>query len=174
MPALTIAVRIGLYAIMASSVLAAIGVVTLPNLFHSALCLAYTLLGIAGIYLSLHADFLAVVQILLYVGAIMTLVIFAIMLTEGFGNKKVEQNNPLGMSLLTFGGAIIFVVVFFFRIVRTTPWPVKKETLQQTVTAADLGTALMGKYVFPFEVISVIMIAALIGAILIAKKEKEA
>ena len=155
---------------MALSVIAAICVVTLPNLFHSALSLVVTLIGIAAIYIALHAEFLAVVQVLLYVGAVMTLIIFSIMLTTGMGNKSIQQFNPL--SLPAFAAAIVFVVVLA-QIIFRTPWPVKPETVAATVSTADLGKAMMGLYVFPFEVISVILIAALIGAITIAREDKE-
>ena len=81
------------YGIMALSVIAAIGVVTLRNLFHAALFLAGVLLGTAGLFISLHADFLAMVQILIYVGAVLTLIIFAIMLTGRISDPSIKQKN---------------------------------------------------------------------------------
>ncbi len=169
MDTLNLLVKIGLYAVMGVSVIAAIGVVTFRNLFHAALSLAAVLLGIAGIYLALRAEFLAVVQILLYVGAVMTLVIFAVMLTERFGDKGVRHHNQL--ELPAFGGTIALAVALTGLIQRTS-WPMNPETLIAKLSVRDLGNALMGKYVFPFEVISVVLIAALIGAILMAKRDK--
>lgn len=154
---------------MAVSVIAAIGVVTLRSIFHAALALAATLVGVAGIYLALQADFLAMVQILLYVGAVMTLVIFAVMLTERLGDKSVIANNR--QSPLALAGILVFLLTLL-RLISRTAWPLKEEALAARVSAADLGRALMNTYVFPFEVISVILIAALIGAIVMAKKEK--
>lgn len=166
---LYLTVKIGLYVLMAVSVAAAIGVVTLRSVFHSALSLALTLLGVAGIYIALQAEFLAMVQILLYVGAVMTLVIFAIMLTERLGDKTIRQDNR--QSVPAFLGATAFLGILAWVILKT-PWPVREEAIAKRVSTGDLGNALMGIYVFPFEVISVVLIAALIGAIVIAKRDK--
>lgn len=159
--------QIGIYTVMAVSVLAAIGAVTLPNIFHAALALIGTLLGIACLYIVLKAEFLAFVQILLYVGAVMTLVIFSIMMTERIADKTVPPRNHL--SLPAFAGAV-FLLTMLVRFFYRTPWP-KHITGRLHVTTADLGKSLLGEYVFPFEVISVFLIAALIGAIVMAKKE---
>lgn len=159
-------VQIGVYVLMAVTVLAAIGAVTLPNIFHAALSLMVALVGTAGIYISLHAEFLAVVQILLYVGAVMTLVVFSIMMTQGFSDKKVPQQNHL--SIPAFTSLIIFWVLLV-GIFRKTPWP-EHPAPAMPVTVADLGKSLLTHYAFPFEVISVFLIAAMIGAIIIAKK----
>ena len=169
MSPLVLTVKAGLYVMMAVSVVAAIGVVTLRSVFHAALALALTLLGVAGIYIALQAEFLAMVQILIYVGAVMTLVIFAIMLTERLGDKTVRQDNP--QSAPAFLGALAFLGMLSWVILKT-PWPVTEEAVAKHVSTLDLGKALMGIYVFPFEVISVVLIAALIGAIVIAKRDK--
>lgn len=164
-------VKIGLYVLMALSVIAAVGVVTLTNIFYAALALVAVLVGIAAIFFALHADFLAIVQILLYVGAVMTLVIFAVMMTQKIGQASVRQHNRLALPGLA--GALIFLFLIG-KILWRTAWPVRPETLSNPMTLVDLGTAFLGPYVFPFEVISVILIVALIGAIMIAKKDKEA
>lgn len=163
-------VKLGIYGIMAFVLIAAIGVVTLRNLFHSALCLAAVLIGTAFIYMGLRADFLAAVQILLYVGAVMTLIIFVIMLTEQIGAKTIRQTNR--QSLVAILGLLLLGVVLG-KVILKTPWPIHKAALESKVSVMELGKALMGPYVFPFEVISVILIAALIGAIIIAKKDPE-
>ncbi len=160
---------LGVYVVMAVSVITALAVVTLRNLFHSALCLVAVLLGVSIIYLSLHAEFLAMVQILIYVGAVMTLVIFAIMLTGNFSDQTVRQTNKQG--LVALGVALPFLF-FLFQLIQRTPWPVRQEAVLLKVSTFDLAQALLGPYVFPFEVISVVLIAALIGAIVIAKREK--
>ena len=162
--------KIGIYAVMGVTVLAALGAVNLPNLFHAALALAAALVGVALIFVALGAEFLAVVQALLYVGPIMTLVIFAIMLTHGLGSKGVKQRNELGLGA---AGACLAFFALLFQILRKTAWPVNPQNLNHRISTADLGNALMGHFVFPFEVISVVLLAALIGAILIAKKERE-
>lgn len=155
---------------MAAILVFALGVVTLRNLFHCALCLAAALIGTAALYIVLQAEYLAAIQILLYVGAVVTLVIFAIMLTEHLMGKTVRQNNS--QSLLAIAGLAGFVVLLTGLILKT-PWPVTPTALKAKVSVMGLGKALMGTYVFPFEVISVVLIAALIGTVIIAKKDAE-
>ena len=168
MPILQLAAKFGIYAVMAAILIFALGVVTLRNLFHCALCLAAALIGTAVIYVALQAEYLAVIQILLYVGGVVTLVIFAIMLTEHLAAKTVRQNNA--QSPLAITGLLGFVALLTAVILKT-PWPVTAAALKAKVSVMGLGEALMGAYVFPFEVISIILIAALIGAVVIAKKD---
>ncbi len=174
MPEINFIMKAGIYALMAVCVLGALLAVTLKNLFHAALALTGVLLGIAGIYIALHADFLAMAQVLIYVGAVMTLIIFAIMLTERFGDPSVAQNNRQTWAAL--GGGIL-LLTFLTRMIQSTPWPVKTPAVlaaTPAVTTLKIGEALLGQYVFPFEVISVILIAALLGAIVVARKDEHA
>ena len=168
MPILEIAVKFGTYVVMAFVLIFALGIVTLRNLFHCALCLAAALIGTAVLYVVFRAEYLAAIQILLYVGAVVTLVIFAIMLTEHIAQKTVRQNNS--QSPLAIAGLLGFVVLLAGVILKT-PWPVTQAALKAKVSVMALGQALMGAYVFPFEVISIILIAALIGTVVIAKKD---
>jgi NADH:ubiquinone oxidoreductase subunit 6 (subunit J) len=168
LPILELAVKFGTYAVMGGILIFALGVVTLRNLFHCALCLAATMIGIAAIYVVLQAEFLAAVQILLYVGAVVTLVIFAIMLTEHLGGKTVRQTNS--QSPAAFSGLLVFVILIVTLIIKT-PWPVTPMALKAKVSVMSLGKALMGTYVFPFEVISIVLIAVLVGILVIARKD---
>jgi len=170
MPIFEMAAKFGTYAVMATILIFALGVVTLRNLFHCALCLAAALIGTAVIYVVLQAEYLAVIQILLYVGAVVTLIIFAVMLTEHLAGKTVRQNNS--QSPLAITGLLGFVVLLATVILKT-PWPVTQAALKAKVSVMGLGKALMGAYVFPFEVISIILIAALIGTVVIAKRDPE-
>ena len=163
---LTLLVKAGLYLIMAISLLAAVASVSLPNIFHAALALALALLGIAGIYLGLQAEFVAVVQVLIYVGAVITLVIFAIMLTNRMADRSTPAKNSLGAACLAVAAGLFSILV---RFIRSTPWP--ETTSAPAPGTSEIGQALMGPYVFAFEVISVILIAVLIGAMVIAKKD---
>ena len=169
MEILNLGVKLGIYAVMAAVLVFALGVVTLRNLFHCALCLAAALVGTAVIYVSLQAEYLAAVQVLLYVGGVITLVIFAVMLTEHLAGKTVRQNNS--QSPLAIIGSLGFVTLVGTLIVKT-PWPVSQTALKAKVSVMSLGKALMGAYVFPFEVISIVLIAALIGTVIIAKQDK--
>ena len=161
--------KTAVYLMMALTALAAIGVVLLGNIFYAALCLTAVLIGTAGIFIVLHADFLAVVQILIYVGAVMTLVIFAVMLTQRLSEKTVTQHNQLLIPGLLTTAFFFFVLS---KAVLLTPWQIRPETMALPPTVSELGQAFMQTYIFPFEIISVILIAALVGAIVIAKKDK--
>ena len=180
---LLILVKIGVYAVMLFSLAAALGVVLSPNIFHSALCLVATLLGIAALYIALHAEFIAVVQILLYVGAVMTLVIFAIMLTHRIGDQTIPQTNKQSLpAFVALSGFVILVGTLLCKMdwslvknVRA-PFmaPYSQGVINHAPTSVDvliLGKALLGEYIFPFEVVSVVLIAGLIGAVVIARKD---
>ena len=166
---LVILVKIGIYAVMLFSLAAALGVVLSSNIFHSALWLVATLLGVAALYIALHAEFIAVVQILLYVGAVMTLVIFAIMLTHRIGDQAIPQTNRQSLpAFVTLSGFVILVGTLVLR----TPWPSPAAgTVLPNGDALILGKALLGEYIFPFEVVSIVLIAGLIGAVVIARKD---
>jgi len=170
MPILELTAKFGTYAVMAAVLVFALGVVTLRNLFHCALCLAAALIGTAALYVVLQAEYLAAIQVLLYVGAVVTLVIFAIMLTEHLAGKTVRQNNA--QSLPAIAGLLGFVSLVTVLILKT-PWPVTPAALKAKTSVMELGKALMETYVFPFEVISIVLIAALIGTVVIAKKDEE-
>ena len=158
--------KIFIYAILLMSVIAAWGAVSLPNLFHGALCLVGALIGVAILYLAMHAEFIAVIQILLYVGAVMTLIIFAIMLTQRLNDKTVASSNSQTLPAFIL---IALCGIFLGSMLVRTHWPLPAAS--PTVSAGDLGHALLGPYVFPFEVISIVLLAALIGAIVIARKD---
>ena len=147
---------------------AAIAVVTTKNLFHSALFLILSFVGVAGFYILLEAPFLAAVQILVYVGAIAVLIVFAIMLTRRLMAKDlVQRNAQWGWS--TLGAGLLFAVLGFV-LVRVN-WPVVEAAVpEETITI--LGRELMGTYVLPFEVASILLLVALVGSIIIAR-EKE-
>ncbi len=147
---------------------AAIAVVTTKNLFHSALYLILSFVGVAGFYILLEAPFLAAVQILVYVGAIAVLIVFAIMLTRRLMAKDlVQRNAQWGWSAL--GAGLLFAVLGVV-LVRVN-WPVVEAAIPED-TITILGKELMGVYVVPFEVASVLLLVALVGSIIIAR-EKE-
>ncbi len=158
---------VSFYAVLVGVLAVAILTVTTRNLFHAAIFLAFTLLGVALIYFFLHAEFLAGVQILLYVGAIMTLVIFAIMLTAKIGDPSMPQSNH--QRLPAFVGLAILSFILIPAILKM-PW--KTEDAFQTTNAVQIGKALMGEFVFPFEVISLVLLVALIGAIVVSRSDQ--
>ncbi len=147
---------------------AALLVVTSRNLFHSALFLTASFFGIAGLYILLEAEFLAVVQILIYVGAIATLIVFAIMLSR-VGMRDVPRVVNEQWAIVALGALLLFGVLA--SLITHITWPVNgAEPASNAIVA--LGQAFVGPYVIPFEVASVLLVVALVGAIIIAR-EKE-
>ncbi|MCR4408574.1 MAG: NADH-quinone oxidoreductase subunit J [Anaerolineae bacterium] len=150
----------------AMAVGAALAVVTNKNIFHSALFLVVALLGVAGLYVLLEAPFIAVVQVLIYVGAISTLILFAIMLTRRLMDASERQRNEQW-----FISAIVAVGLFIVLVlsVGQVHWPVVHTDVPEN-HLNRLGQDLMEHYVLPFEVTAVLLLAALVGAIVIARE----
>jgi NADH-quinone oxidoreductase subunit J len=147
---------------------AALAVVTSKNLFHSALFLILSFVGVAGLYILLEAGFLAAVQILVYVGAISILIIFAIMLTRRLMAKDlVQRNAQWGISGLV---ALLLFAVLGFVLLRVD-WPVVGGDVSAE-SISILGQELMGTYALPFEVASVLLLVALVGSIIIARERE--
>ena len=147
---------------------AALLMVTSRTLFHSALFMAASFLGIAGLYILLEAEFLAVVQILIYVGAIATLIVFAIMLSRG-GMRGVTHVVNEQWPIVALGAVLLFAVLA--SLIDRAAWPVRQEAPPADVIAR-LGEGFVGPYVIPFEVASVLLVVALIGAIIIARERE--
>lgn len=163
-----IALKMTFYPIACVTLLFAILLVTSRNIFHSALYLALTLIGVACVYLYLDAEFIAIIQILIYVGAIVTLFIFTIMLTADI--STVPFGGMLQRTLLAALAAIgIFFI--FLKVILGTTWQAAGANALPT-SLPELGKSLMVKYVLPFEVISLVSLAALVGAIVIGKAGK--
>ena len=141
----------------------AVLVLTVPNIFHSALFLVGCLGGIAGIYILLNADFLAAVQILIYIGAVAVMLIFGIMLTQDVVKSNVS--NHYRIPALGLSGA--FLVILLTAIFGTNWQTQSPSTGASTGSIAD---ALFSNYILPFELSSVVLLTAIIGAIVIAKE----
>ncbi|HID62148.1 MAG TPA: NADH-quinone oxidoreductase subunit J [Anaerolineae bacterium] len=146
---------------------AALAVVTSKNLFHSALWMILSFVGVAGLYVLLEAGFLAAVQILIYAGAIAMLIVFAIMLTRRLMANPVQRNAQWGWSAL---GAVLFFAALGLILLRVN-WPVVEAAVPEE-TISILGQDLMGTYLVPFEVASVLLLVALVGSIIIARERE--
>jgi NADH-quinone oxidoreductase subunit J len=148
-------------------IVSAIYVVSLKNIFHSALFLILALFGVAGIFILLSAEFLAAVQVLIYVGAVSVLMIFAIMLTTRLASRQIVQSNEQVIPA-------IFVCAGFLLAslgsIGNTVWRIVDRSLPENNTLS-IGKLLMNDFVLPFEVVSIVLLAALIGAIVLARKE---
>ena len=153
-----------LFVVIATMVCAsAIWVVMLRNLFRAALSLGLVLLGVAVLFILLEAEFLAFVQILVYVGAILTLVVFAIMLTA-----KLQAPTAVPASRQTVPAAAVSIGLFMVLTATTQSlmWPA--SPVGPTASLSLLGQELIKTLVLPFEVISLVFVAAMVGAIAIA------
>ena len=161
---------IGLGAVAVVLLGASLLVVLTRNLFHSVLWLALALVSTAGLFLLLHAEFLAAVQVLLYAGGVVTIVVFAIMLTEQLVGQTIRQMNR-GLA----GGAAVALAVFvgIGATVLRTPLPsASGDSPMGPGGTAALGLALLTDWVLPFEVLGVLFVAALLGALHLARPEE--
>ena len=141
-------------------------VVTSRNIVHAALYLVVALAVVGGTYLLVAAEFLAWVQVLIYVGAIVVLLLFSLMLTKAPIGRETLDNQQRGWAALV-GAAVLAGLAFLVQ----DSFAGKRITLQPARTA-QVGTAIFRDFVLPFEVVSVLLLAALIGAVVIARKEE--
>ena len=146
---------------------AALAVVMLRNVFRAALTLVLCFLAIAGIYVTLSADFLAAAQILIYVGGISILVILAIMLTREV--QKGSTSNKLRIP--AFLVAVVFLGIVIFTLVNTS-WPVS-TTPPLEPTTATLADKLLGEggFILPVEIAACLLLAAILGAIVLVREK---
>jgi NADH:ubiquinone oxidoreductase subunit 6 (subunit J) len=156
-----------LYATLAGMILSAVGVVTVRNIFRSALLLGMTLFSIAGIYLLLGAEFIAAVQILVYIGGILTLIIFAIMFTKNLSDKTIRQSNEQKGTAFFISSLILAIMVYG---IWKTPMQVQVK-VPRVIDTASIGRVLFQHYVLAFEIVSVLLLVALVGAIILARRE---
>lgn len=146
--------------------LSALRMVTAKNVVHAALYLVGALAAVAGVYLVLAAEFVAWVQVLIYVGAIVVLLLFGLMLTRAPIGREALDNQQRGfaaiVALAVLAGLIILVWDAF-----------SAERIQLTTSrTAGVGDSLFTRFVLPFEVVSFLLLAALVGAIVLARKEE--
>ena len=145
-------------------------VVSSRNIIYSAFSLLFTFFGVAGIYVLLSADFLAVTQLLIYVGGILVLLLFGVMLTNKVVNVDIKTGaiQTLPASVLAAMAAGILCGIFYI-----TDWNFVQGSGEGPSTAEALGTLFMTSYLLPFEVASVVLLVALIGAAMIARRDKK-
>jgi NAD(P)H-quinone oxidoreductase subunit 6 len=150
-------------------VLGSLGVVLLPNIVYSAFLLGGVFLSVAGLYLLLNASFVAAAQVLVYVGAVNVLILFAIMLV----NKKEDLSAIPGLAVrkllsgLVCGGLLALLV----RVAFTTPWALPGPLPVGEEATIRIGEHLFSDYLLPFELASVLLLMAMIGAIVLARRD---
>ncbi len=149
------------------TVVAALGMVSVASVFHAALLMILAFTGIAALYMLLGAGFLGIIQILIYVGAIAVLMLFAIMLTPNqvdlSGGTTQGQKISAALTAITIGTIAVGVVI-------THPWNLRPTALNEE-TAERIGMLLLNTYVLPFWIASILLTVGLIGAIVIAREE---
>lgn len=146
---------------------AIMSVVFSRNIVRAAFLLLLTFWGVAGLYALLSADFLAAVQLIVYVGGILVLILFGVMLSRRMTMAELPASGgALAISLIAaagMGAMLVFVV-------RNTPWAASSEPAS-SATVRPIGELLLGKFLLPFEFVSLLLLGALVGAVILARKE---
>lgn len=155
------------YILAAVTIIGAVCAMSMRNLVHCALWLALTFLGVAGLFLHLHAGFVAFAQVLVYVGAVAILIVFAILLTR----SSEQSDAPRASNLLLSIPLAVVVAAIFIGAIAATRIPVAAQTTS-TPTVREIGNALMTTHVVPLEIIGLLLTVALLGAIVIALPER--
>jgi NADH-quinone oxidoreductase subunit J len=154
----------GLAVVLLASALA---VVLSKNLFHSVLYLALALVGTAGIFLTLDAEFLAAVQVLLYAGGVVTIVVFAIVVTERLVGQRITQTSRHLVRAGLASGVLLAVLVGVIARAALVPRPpIARSDLTQLI-----GRAVLTHWVMPFELLGVLFLASLLGALYFARPD---
>ena len=146
-------------------------VVTVRNIVHAAFSLMVTLFGVAGLYVFLQADFLAATQVIVYVGGILVLILFGVMMTSG----RLEMRIHIERGQLLLGGVVaLALLTLLLTVIANTPvWKnLTDDGTELPPTTERIGELILnGPFLLPFEVVSVLLLVALIGAALISRKE---
>jgi NADH:ubiquinone oxidoreductase subunit 6 (subunit J) len=148
----------------------ALGVVTSQKLFHSALYLILSLFGVAGYYVLLSAGFLAMVQLMVYIGAVAILLLFAVMFSRQVMGEDTCQTNPQPwINVIIALGLLLALLAAIYAV----EWPLS-STQPGSDTVEQLGLAFLGDYLLLFEVVGVLLSMALIGAVILAREKTKA
>ena len=155
------------YLIAGMTVVSAAGVAFSPNIVYSAFSMMGAFMGVAGLYVFLAADFVAVIQVLIYVGGILVLMLFAVMLTHRIADVRVSNRSvgrlPSLLIIALVGGVMGSAAL-------AANWKTAAPGTAQPTTYA-IGNGFLNEYLLPFELVSVVLLAALIGAVVLSRKE---
>lgn len=152
------------------TIAAAVGAMSMRRLVHCALALPLVFAGLAAAYLQLGAQFVGFAQVLVYIGAVAILIVFAVLLTRGgedSGRSIFSQSWRIGAVVAAAVLAVLVWAINHSVVMKTRPPP------QPEITVRQIGEALMTRFVLPFEVMGLLLTAALIGAVIIAMHEEE-
>jgi len=137
------------------------------NIIYSAFSLLGTFMGVAGLYIFLGADFVAAVQLLIYVGGILVLILFAVMLTHRITDVEITNRAAGRIPALLVIGVLVYLLI---ETIKETPWIKAKEILF-AATTANIGDSFLYDYLLPFELASLVLLGAMIGAVVLSRKE---
>ncbi|EIW16420.1 MULTISPECIES: NADH-quinone oxidoreductase subunit J [Pelosinus] len=156
---------VAFYSLATITVASAIGVVRKSNLVHSALLLALCFVGVSGLYVLLHAEFLAAVQLLIYSGAVAVIMVLGIMLTQRSNMNDTNPSNDRSRWAVAICGMFTLVTL---SVIATTPW---HYSIAMTIedSAPVIARVLLTEYMIAFEATAVLLLAAMVGAIVLAK-----
>lgn len=164
-----------------SAVVGAVLTISVKNIMHACVFLLLTLLGVAGLYLTLGADFVGVIQLVVYVGGVVILMVFAVMLTAGSSAQKVNRFGLVKIPTMgnfrtymlggVFGALLLMTVVKLYRNIFAMSRLEKLPDYSPTVS--KIGHSLVGTHVLAFEISSVLLLGALVGAAIISRPKRE-
>ena len=157
------------FVVAAAAVVGGLGVVSARNVVHCALFLILTLLSVAGAFILMSAEFLAIVQILIYGGAVTILLLFALMLTRGREVPRITRGSQWPLAAIasaSFLGLSVFAIV-------STKGAWQGAEAINVIQLEELGDALFRNWAVPFEIASLVLIVALVGAVILAKPEED-
>jgi NADH-quinone oxidoreductase subunit J len=145
-----------------------LGSVTMRNVFHAALMLILSLFGVAGYFILVNAEFLAMVQVIIYIGGIMVLFLFGIMVSQNIIGSELKQTSPEA-PWAAIGAGVLFLFMMFVTLFMS--FPPSQPALPLSNNVQGMGWSLMATYTLPFEAASVMLLMAMMGAIILVRKE---
>ncbi len=139
------------------------------NVLYSAFALFFTFLGTSGLYFFLDAEFLAITQVVVYIGGVSVLLLFAILLTKNI--DEIRKTNMISRSRMALAGlgALTLLLTFGYAL-QGSVWADQENKAYPATTIKGLGDLLLGKYLLPFEVASILLLAVLVGSLVIARR----
>lgn len=150
------------------TVVPAVWVVFSKNIVHAGFSLLFTLLGVAGFYAYLGADFLAVTQVMVYVGGVLVLILFTVMMTHVPAAGKRRHGLDRYVPPAVFGAAVFGVL---YKVITSVDW--KATEMAGKATTTEIGVNLMTTYIFPFEYVSIVLLAAMVGAAILIRERRD-
>ncbi|MBK7048904.1 MAG: NADH-quinone oxidoreductase subunit J [bacterium] len=150
------------------TVVPAVWVVFSKHIVHAGFALLFTLMGVAGLYAFLGADFLAVTQVMVYVGGVLVLILFTVMMTHVPAAGKRRHGLDRLVPPAVFAAAVFGVL---YKVITSVDW--RATEVAGKPTTAEIGTQLMTNYIFPFEYVSIVLLAAMVGAAILIRERRQ-